>query len=152
MRPSRLPKLQRRPRPPTPNSVIFKAILRLCVIICDIAWHVPEDFRSLHYRCSFAPSSLHFCLIKKPNHADGSERITSRSLRMFEDAKATGGNTCWWLLVLKPTLFYLFFNFNLCSFILINLNHIKLSGVSNPKKSGFSITIIAAVLCLLDLV
>lgn len=30
------------PSPP-PNTVIFKAILGRCVIICDIAWHVPED-------------------------------------------------------------------------------------------------------------
>lgn len=74
-----------------PNSVIFKAILRPCVIICDIAWHVPEDSRSPFYRCSLPLSSLHFCLIKKPNQAGVSERITSRSSRMFEDAKATRG-------------------------------------------------------------
>lgn len=78
-------------RPPPPISVIFKAILRPCVIICDIAWHVPEDSLSPFYRCSLPLSSFHFCLIKKPNQAGVSERITSRSSRMFEDAKATRG-------------------------------------------------------------
>lgn len=153
MHPSRLPKLQH--RPPTPNSVIFKAILRPCVIICDIAWHVPEDSRSLDYRCSLALSSLYFCLIKKPNHADASEPITSRCLRMFEDAKATGGEAnsdgSWtWS---QHCFIFLFFSLSLCSFILINLNHFEVSGVSNPQNSEFSrdhncsLILKAAVLC-----
>lgn len=50
-------KPQHHPPQPTPNIVIFKAILRRCVIICDIAWHVPEDCLSLHYLCSL-PLSL----------------------------------------------------------------------------------------------
>lgn len=77
-----------------PNTVIFKAILGRCVIICDIAWHVPEDCLSLHYLCSLplSPALFLFCLslIKKPNHADSSEQITSHSPWMFEDDGATG--------------------------------------------------------------
>lgn len=97
---------------------------------------MPEDFHSLDYCFSLAPSSLHFCLIKKPNHADGSERITSRSLRMFEDAKATRGKHMLIAPGREANTVLFFFNFNICS--LKNLQHLELSGVSNPKKSEFS--------------
>lgn len=108
--------LSRRPQP-TPNAVIFKAILGRCVIVCDIAWHVPEDLLSL-FTVSALSLCLSFCLslIKKPNHADSSEQITSHSLWMFEDDGATGETGeqkyTWILLVLKAnTIFYFFFSF-----------------------------------------
>lgn len=54
------------PRPPAPglpsvaqpDDVIFKAILRQRVIICDIARHVPPGCRSRHY-LFLSASSLH---------------------------------------------------------------------------------------------
>ena len=55
---------------------------------------MPEDCLSLHYLSSLplSPTLFLFCLslIKKPNHADSSEQITSHSPWMFEDDGATG--------------------------------------------------------------
>lgn len=87
--------------------------------MCDYLWHCLTcasrlSFFSLSLLSPYVSLSLSFCLtlIKKPNHADSSEQITSHSLWMFEDDGATGATNeeihadrsrSW---ILKPTQYF----------------------------------------------
>lgn len=91
---SRAPlKPQHHPSQPTPLHCHFQSYSKA---MCDYLWHCLTcawrlSLSSLSLLGTFVSLSLSFCLslIKKPNHADSSEQITSHSPRMFEDDGAT---------------------------------------------------------------
>lgn len=82
------------PSPAHPQYCHFQSYFKA---MCDYLWHCLTcawrlSLSSLSLLSPSVSPCLSFCLslIKKPNHADGSEQITSHSLWMFEDDGATG--------------------------------------------------------------